>query len=319
MQRQTAFYRAQSSADDSYTVDDVHAVPLSAHLRGPAAGTRLQQQLQQRGGGGISTGHILLAAQAAAAAREAREANQQQGGRRMSMDTIPESPGSYHTARDGSESPMQTADSGGTPMSVQSTGHFSDPSSAESASTTGATTTAECNPFQQAHAAAGFIYQPLPTQRPHQPAEHGLHGTALAPNSTPALMSDGKLTPTGPGVTASATFNSVRSHSDSFSSSFSAHTIEQATAAFGSHGAPGMPRPSEMVAGDVAGQGAFGGFAPISGPQCSPVGFKTNNRSLDSFMFMPGAHVRCFPMPPLSLPASLRLTTRASSEHAPRI
>jgi hypothetical protein len=293
MQRQTAYYRGQFAVDDVGTVDDVHAVPLSARLLGPAAGTRLQQQLQQQGAqaaatGGITTETFLLAAQTAAAARNAAEAGQR--GRRTSMETIPESPSSYHTAYNGSESPgtgMQTADSGGTPMSIQSTGRFSDPSSAESANTAGMTNAAEYTPFQQARIAASFVGQPRILQRPQQPIKHGLDGTAFAP----APMVDFEPALAGPGATA--TFDSVRTSSDSLSSSWSAHTVDQATAAFGSHGAPGMPHPSDTVAGvGGGGQGSFGGFAPVSGPHCSPVGFKTYSRSLDSYVFTPGAHVR---------------------------
>ena len=309
MQHQTACYRGQYAVDNSGTIDDVQVVPLSARLRGPAAGTRLQQQMQQRGtqataNGGIATESYLLAAQAAAAARNAADAGQQQRGRRMSMETIPESPSSYHTARDGSESPgtgMQTADSGGTPMSIQSTGRFSDPSSAESANTAGMTAAAEHTPFLQARIAAGFGSQPQRVQRQQQPPKHGQDGTVLALG--PAPMVDCEPAPLSQGLTAGVTFDSVHTSSESYSSSWSAHTIDQATVAFGIHGAPGMAHPSDTVAGGGGVQGSFGGFAPVGGPNCSPVGFKTYSRSLDSYVFTPGAHVRStLNASPLGLP-----------------
>jgi len=268
MQRQTLYYRGQFMAEDISAVDDVPAMPLSAHIK-----TRAQHGAQ------------------AAAARKVKEQQGHLGGRRMSMDTIMESPGSFYTAQEGFDSPgMQSADSG-TPMSFQSTGRISDPSpgSAESGNTAGSGATASgatlgltpgLAPAQQT-----VVNQP-PLHQQH-PVKHGLDGTAFAPGTTavPVAMFDFQPARFAP-ATATA-IDTARSGSDSFSSSWSGNTVELAAASPGTHGATGA-----ATAGAATGAG-FGGFAPVSGPQCSPVGFKTySGRSLDSYAFTSGAHVR---------------------------
>ena len=269
MQRQTLYYRGQFMAEDISAVDDVPAVPLSAHIK-----TRAQH-----------------GAQAAAATRKVKEQQGHLGGRRMSMDTIMESPGSFYTAQEGFDSPgMQSADSG-TPMSFQSTGRISDPSpgSAESGNTIGTGATAAgatlgltpgLAPAQQT------VFNQLPLHQQH-PVKHGLDGTAFAPSSAAVPVAMFDFQPARFAPAAATAFATARSGSDSFGSSWSGNTVELTAATPGTHGAAGT-----ATAG--AGMGAgFGGFAPVSGPQCSPVGFKTYSaRSLDSYAFSSGAHVR---------------------------
>ena len=279
MQRQTLYYRGQFMAEDITAVDDVPAVPLSAHIK-----TRAQYGAQ------------------AAAARKMKEQQSHLGARRMSMDTIMESPGSFHTAQEGFESPgMQSADSG-TPMSFQSTGRIRDPSpdSAESGNTSGAGAMAPgftlglmpaLAPAQQAVVNLPPFQQQQQQQQQQQSIKPGLDGTAFAPGSAavPVAMFDPwqpvHLAP----AAATSAFDTVRTGSDSIGSCWSGNTIDLATAA---PGTTTQNAPGTAAVGAPMGAG-FGGFAPVSGPQCSPVGFKTYSaRSLDSYAFTSGAHVR---------------------------
>ncbi len=266
MQRQTLYYRGQFMAEDISAVDDVPAVPLSAHIK-----TRAQHSAQ------------------AAATRKVKEQQGHLGTRRMSMDTIMESPSSFYTTQEGFDSPgMQPADSG-TPMSFQSTGRISDPSpgSAESGNTCGGGAAGVTLGLMPGLAPAQqTVFNQPPVHQQH-PVKHGLDGTAFAPGTAAVPVAMFDFQPVRFGPAAATAFDTARSGSDSFSSSWSGNTVELATAAPGTHGAAGM------AAAGAAMCAGFGGFAPVSGPQCSPVGFKTySGRSLDSYAFTSGAHVR---------------------------
>ena len=290
MQRQTMYYRGQFMAEDSSTVDDVPAVPLSAHVK-----TRSHHSAQaaNTSKGPLYVQETLLPSAQAAAARKAQEKQGNLGARRMSMDTILESPNSFYTAQEeGPDSPsMQSAESS-TPMSIQSTGRMPDPSPGSGESGKTAETGALAAGFAQSFAPTSAPIQQTIGRQPavhvQQPSKHGLAGTAFAPGSSAAPVSMFDFQPVhSAAAAATTTIDSVCTGSNSFSSSWSTPMVEQA-AAFGStFGAPNMaPANTAMGAG-------FGGFVPVSGPQCSPVGFKTYSaRSLDSYAFSSGTHVR---------------------------